>query len=438
MVNNAVRTNGAGSTNRRWVLLILAALTGTLTMAAPVMCLPVLFPEIAKDLGLSLVQIGVVWGIGSLAGILTGLAGGAISDRLGAMRTLRMATLLAGPFGALRGLSTNLFTLLVTVFLFALVTPFVMMSLTKICGLWFSARGDSGGELGLANGVITMGAALGFMVTSMISATVLSPWLGGWRHVLFFWGGIALVISIGWHLARIGPDRSAGDRAAVPTGETGVLSLRQTMSYVVRIRNVWLLGLVMLGVGSCIESALGYLPIYLRGLGWAVPAADGAVSAFHAASMICVLPIALWSDRSAESSAGGRKKVLTATALMIITGMGLLSFLDGPLVWGAVILAGMVRDGYMAVFIATVIETEGVGATYAGTAMGLVAIFAGLRRLISPPLGNSLAAISPGLPFAFWASLAVGGLVAIQLVKEGSGRSVTAAEGSPALGKVAD
>ena len=418
MLNNA-----AGSTNRRWVLLILAALTGTLTMAAPTMCLPVLFPEIAEELGLSLVQIGVVWGIGSLAGILTGLAGGAISDRLGALRTLRMATLLVGPIGALRGLSTNLVSLAATVFLFALVTPFVMMSLTKICGLWFSSR-----ELGLANGVITMGAAFGFMLASMISATVLSPWLGGWRHVLFFWGAIALVISIGWHMARIAPDHAEG-----PAGETGVLSLRQTVARVARIRNVWLLGLVMLGIGSCVESALGYLPIYLRGLGWAVPAADGAVSTFHAASMICVLPIALWSDR-----VGARKKVLTATALMIITGMGLLTFLDGPVVWGAVILAGMVRDGYMAVFIATVIETEGVGAAYAGTAMGLVAIFAGAGRLVSPPLGNSLAAISPSLPFALWACLAVGGLVAIQVVKESSGRSVTAAESSAAFSKAAD
>jgi MFS family permease len=405
------------------VVLILAALTGTLTMAAPTMCLPVLFPEIAAELGLSLVQIGVVWGIGSLAGILTGLAGGAISDRLGAVRTLRMATLLVGPIGALRGLSTDLVSLAVTVFLFSLVTPFVMMSLTKICGLWFSRR-----QLGLANGVITMGAALGFMLTSMISATVLSPWLGGWRHVLFFWGGIALVISIGWHLARIAPDRGA-----VPSGETGVLSLRQTMAYVARIRNVWLLGLVMLGVGSCVESALGYLPLYLRGLGWAETAADGALSAFHAASMICVLPIALWSDRL-----GARKKVLTGTALMIMTGMGLLTFVDGMVVWGAVIMAGMVRDGFMAVFITTVIETEGVGAAYAGTAMGLVAIFSGTGRLISPPLGNSLAAISPSLPFLFWACLAVGGLLAIQLVKEGSGSSVTAAEGSPAFSETLD
>lgn len=38
------------------------------------MCLPVLFAEIAGDLGLSLVQIGLVWGIGSLPGMLAAVA----------------------------------------------------------------------------------------------------------------------------------------------------------------------------------------------------------------------------------------------------------------------------------------------------------------------------------------------------------------------------
>ncbi len=221
----------------------------------------------------------------------------------------------------------------------------IMMSLTKTCGDLFSRR-----QLGLANGVIAMGAALGFMVTSMISATLLSPWLGSWRNVLFFYGAIALVISIAWHLAR-----SAPNDVEASGGEAGIMSLRKTMARVARIRNVWLLGFVLLGIGGCVEGTLGYLPLYLRGLGWPDAAADGALSTFHAASMICVLPIALWSDRL-----GTRKSVLMAAALMIITGVGLLSVVGGLLVWGAVTIAGLVRDGFMAVFMTTVIETEGV------------------------------------------------------------------------------
>jgi ACS family D-galactonate transporter-like MFS transporter len=392
-------------TNYRWYVLALSALTGTLTVAAPRMCLPVLFEEIAADLDLNLVQIGLVWGLGGLAGILTALVGGAIGDRFGTRRTLRVACLLVGLAGALRGLSNDLVTLGITIFLFGLISPVIVMSITKTCGDWFSQR-----QLGLASGVISMGMALGFLSGSMTSATVLSPWLGGWRNVLFFYGAIAAAFSIPWALSRPAPND-----VAVLTSEVSTLSLRQAMAHVARIRNVWLLGFVLLGIGGCIEGTLGYLPLYLRRLGWSEATADGAASTFHAASMIFVIPIALCSDRL-----GTRKRMLMAAALMIITGVGLLPIVNGLMVWGAVSIAGLVRDGFMAVFMTTIIETEGVGATYAGSAIGLAMILSGLGGLIAPPLGNSLATIAPATPFVFWASLAAAGLLVLCLVKEKS------------------
>jgi MFS family permease len=393
----------AHETNYRWYVLTLAALTGTLTVAVPMMCLPVLFEEIAGELSLSLVQIGLVWGLGALASIPTGLVGGAISDRLGARRTLYIACLLVGPAGALRGLANDLATLAATIFLFGLVAGMIMMGVTKTCGVWFSRR-----QLGLANGVVAMGAALGFMLSSMISATLLSPWLGGWRNVLFFYGAIAMVISVPWYLSWPAPND-----VEVSVGEIGAMSLRRTIAHVALIRNVWLLGFVLLCIGGCVEGTLGYLPLYLRGLGWPEAAADGALSTFHAASMIFVIPIALWSDRLAA-----RKRVLMVAALMIITGVGLLSVVDGMGVWGAVSIAGLVRDGFMAVFMTMLIETEGVRTAYVGTAMGLVMVLSGLGRLVAPPLGNSLAYIASALPFVFWASLAAVGFLGLCLVRE--------------------
>jgi len=78
----------------RWYVLALATVTGTLAVAMQNMCLPVLFEEIAGDLGLSLVQIGLIWGIGAMASIPTSLVGGAIGDRFGARRTLTVTCLL--------------------------------------------------------------------------------------------------------------------------------------------------------------------------------------------------------------------------------------------------------------------------------------------------------------------------------------------------------
>ncbi|RPI97341.1 MAG: hypothetical protein EHM39_09650, partial [Chloroflexi bacterium] len=106
--------------NYRWLILILAALTMALTVAVPGMCMSVLFAEISDDLGLSRTQVGVIWGIGALPGILIALVGGSIGDRFGPTRVLIAACLLSGAAGALRGLSTNFITLIVTGFVFGL------------------------------------------------------------------------------------------------------------------------------------------------------------------------------------------------------------------------------------------------------------------------------------------------------------------------------
>jgi cyanate permease len=158
---------------------------------------------------------------------------------------------------------------------------------------------------------------------------------------------------------------------------------------------------------------LGYLPLHLRDLGWSGASADGALAAFHATSVVGVIPIAMLSDRL-----GSRKTILFAVTLMTAVGVGLLSVADGAMVWVAVMLAGFVRDAFMAVIMTAIIETDGVGATYAGTAMGLVLTLSRLSAFASPPIGNSLAAVNTGLPFAFWAALAAVALFGFYLMKQ--------------------
>lgn len=381
----------------RWYILVLAAVTISMNVAVPTMCMSVLFDEISDDLGLSLTQVGVIWGMVALPGVVMVLVGGAIGDRFGPRRFLVAACFFVGLAGALRGFATDGYTLAAAVFLMGFISSMVPMNIFKTCGIWFSRR-----QLGLANGVVSMGMALGFMVSSMISATVLSPWLGGWRNVFVLYGLIAMALSIPWALARPAP--ASADQSLVIRRPT----LRKTFGDVARVRQMWLLGWTILGVGGCVQGTLGYLPLYLRDRGWADASADGAAASFHLASLLLVIPIALWSDRLHT-----RRKVLLAGAFMIMTGVGLLSLADGVMVWAAVIMAGMVRDGFMAVFMTMIIETDGIGPAYAGTATGLVLMFSGLGNLLSPPLGNSLAGIDPGLPFVFWAAMALTGAIGL-------------------------
>ncbi|RMF86581.1 MAG: MFS transporter [Nitrospinota bacterium] len=366
--------------------------------AAPLMALPVLFKEIADELGLNPLQIGFIWGAGSATGMFISVFGGSIGDRFGSKRTLVVACLLAGITGVLPGLATDFLTLLSTVFLFGLVRPVIPINLHKTCAVWFPSS-----ELGLANGFVSTGMALGFLFGSLFSATLLSPALGGWRHVIFFYAGLATVISLLWLLTppppTTGPGTSRGSRP---------IPLREGLPYVVRLRPVWVLGVVILGYGACVQGFLGYLPLYLRGIGWPATSADGALATFHGVSLCAALPIAWLSDRLRT-----RRALLMLATGMLAAGVGLLPFVDESLIWGTVILAGLMRDGFMAIFMTTVMEVRGIGAAYAGTAIGFTMMLGGIGRVVSPPLGNSLVGLGEQFPFLFWAMMALLALVSL-------------------------
>jgi len=377
--------------NYRWYILALVAMTATLAAAMPLMSMPVLFKEISEDLNLSLVQLGTVWGIANAAGIFILLIGGLLADRFGVRLVLTVACFLGGLAGALRGLADGFVSLTVTMFLFGLATAIIPIILHKTCAVWFSGR-----RLGLANGVVSIGMAVGFTFGALISATILSPMLGNWRNVMFLYGAISVVISILWCLSRNEPGKTVSSPDI-----TTVIPFRQALSKVVRIKNVWVLGFILLGQLSCVQGTLGYLPLYLRQVDWTPVSADGTVAAFNGISTLAVIPIVLLSYRL-----GSKRIILFAGTLFTAIGVGLLSIVSGPSVWAAVLLAGIVRDGYMAVYMTTIIESEEIGAVYAGTAIGLAMTIARLGVLFAPPVGNSLAGIGIGLPFTFWAGLA--------------------------------
>ena len=198
-----------------------------------------------------------------------------------------------------------------------------------------------------ANGVVSAGMALGFMIGALLSATVLSPLLGGWRNVIFFFAAIALAVGGFWAITRDGPNGRRQPSNGVP--------LRAGLLHVAKTPNIWLVALTLFGISGCVQGTLGYLPLYLRGIGWAPATADAALSSFHASSLLFAIPFALLSDRL-----GRRRPLLIIASLMIAAGIGALAVVDG-FEWPAVIFAGMVRDGFMAIIITVVMELLGIG-----------------------------------------------------------------------------
>ncbi len=380
----------------RWNMLALIALTGCVFVAMPQMCMPVLFKEISTDLGLDLVQVGVIWSMIPLSGMFVILFGGYLSDRFGTKRVLVVGCFLTGLAGILRGMSDSFVSLSATMFLFGLLQIITSPALIRASTIWFPGK-----HLGLANGVLSMSMGFGFLLSSMISATILSPLLGGWRNVLIAYGIASMAISVLWYFTRNDPRH--GD---TQTENVAALPFKETLFKVIKIKRIWILGSIVMWQIGCVQGMLGYLPIYLRDMGWNAATADGAMAAFHGLSTIFTVPIVLVSEKI-----GSRKKVLFITTLMTAIGVGTLALGSGGNVWIAMVVAGAVRDGFMALQMTMLLETKEIGTRYAGTAIGLIHTISRIGEIVSPPIGNSLADINPRYPFILWSGMAVIALI---------------------------
>lgn len=388
--------------NYKWYILTLCALTSTFVIGVPAVSLAVLFKEIIADLHLDLFQVGLIWSIGSLPAIFTSPLSGAAIDRFGPKRVMLVGVFLVALTAGLRGVATGFAGLVGIIILVGGLVPLVINSSYKMCSVWFPPQ-----QLGQANSILMMGMGLGSLLGALLSATVISPWLGGWRAVMFFYGVLAALFCIPWAFTRPAPISSEEK-----TEKTAAIPMRQALTHIAKLSNIWLLGITLLAISGCIQGLSGYLSLYLKNLGWPAVQADGALSLLNATGLIFILPIGWVSDRLRE-----RKKILYGVLILIALGTGLLSIANGWLVWAAIILIGMVNSGASALLLALVIETDGVGPIYAGTAVGFVMFFFQLGNFLSPPIGNKLADFAPGLPFAFWAGLVVMGIFSLIFAK---------------------
>jgi len=288
----------------------------------------------------------------------------------------------------------------------------IPMNIHKTCGVWFSRQ-----QLGMANGVVSVGMAMGFLLGALLAATFLSPILGGWRNVLFAYGAVAILFSLFWWFSQ---EKAGSDEQQFHQK----ITIMKAIFYVIRFRNVWILCIATAGVSGCVNGMLGFLPLYLRGLGWEPAAADSTLASFHAASMFFAIPIALLSDRIRI-----RRGVLMAAALLIGIGTGLLGFVSGVLISLAVLIAGISRDGFMALTMTAITEEKGIGAQFAGTAIGLNMSVMGVTGVFAPPVGNWLAKFGAEIPFLFWAFLVLLGFLGYFFMQQTSTESAMDTKG---------
>jgi predicted MFS family arabinose efflux permease len=354
------------------------------------MCLPVLFKEISTDLSLSTVSLGTIWGMDPLAGIFVGLPAGLLVDRFGIKRTLTAICILGGIFCALRGLSVNFLSMAVTMFLFGAMAAMTPTIAPKAAAVWFERR-----QLGLTNALINVSSSIGTMAVGMTSATILSPLLGGWRNVLFLLGAPAIVIGLLWLFTGREPAKDENK-----TLTTNRLPLREALFKVTHSKEVWIFALISMCLWGANMGFSGYLPLYLRNIGWSTVSADGVYTAFNGAFMVGVIPMTLLATRLKA-----HKEMLFFSLVVTVVFLAWLPFVHGAEVWTLIIISNFLRSSTFAVTNVLIFEIAGIGNIYGGTALGLASSIGMIGGFLAPPLGNSLAGISPGMPFLFWSGL---------------------------------
>jgi MFS transporter, NNP family, nitrate/nitrite transporter len=389
--------------NFRWYILLITGLTYAVIAGASRMCMPVLFKEIGDKLHLSVTAIGTVWGMDPLAGVFIGLPAGLLTDRFGVKKTLTVVCILAGIFGALRGFSVNFLTMAGTMFLFGLLSAAVPSIIPKATAEWFGGK-----RLALANGMLNVMWSLGSMAATMFSATVLSPALGGWNHVVIFFAVPCVLLGFLWMFTGRDPAPTK-DKDDLPVPR---IPFREAFSQVIRMKGVWLIGLATLMNWGASMGFVGYLPLYLRNSGWSETAADSTITIMSGMMLLGSIPMVLLSDKLKT-----RKGVLMIALGAFISCLFLVPFVNRSGIWALVIISSFLRAGAGSLYNVMIFEMEGVGARYGGTAIGLANTISMAGAFLAPPIGNHLSSIGPAAPFIFWGCLAAGGIPLILSVK---------------------
>jgi sugar phosphate permease len=377
--------------NYRWYILALTMLTYAVVVGSERMALPVLFKEISVDLNLSLASIGTIWGMDPLAGIFTSLPGGLLVDRFGLKKTVTVIAILAGVFCALRGFSSSLLTFALLMFLFGVMATAAPSVAPKITAVWFRRE-----QLGLTNALLNISWAFGSMFATLTSATLLSPALGGWRNVLFVLGAPAVLLGLLWMFTGREPRREE----LLHEQATQSPPLLQSLAHVLKMKEIWILGLICLTVWGANMGMMGYLPLYLRDIGWEPARADSVMTAFMASTTVGMVPMVLLSNRLKIYNG-----MFLFTIIILAGSLVLLPFVEDVWVWVVIVGSGLLRSAQPAVTNILILEMKGVGSAFGGTAVGLVGSIGMIGGTLAPRIGNGLSSYGPGAPFFFWAAL---------------------------------
>lgn len=217
----------------------------------------------ARELGLSLEQIGLAGTCFVLGYVLFEIPGGWLADRFGARAMLTRIVIWWSVFTALTGAAWNLGSLVAIRFLFGCGEAGAFPGATSAIARWFPRA-----EFARAQSIVMVGSRIGFAITSWIVIALMTNL--SWRAVYWIFAVLGLVWSVAWwgwfrdlpdqharvtqqELALIRAQRADADRKSrIPLGA------------LLANRNVWALCAMYSGYTWGLYFYIQWLPTYLE------------------------------------------------------------------------------------------------------------------------------------------------------------------------------
>jgi len=404
----------------RWHMLGYLFLINCFVNAFAFAVLPALMPLIGDEMDLSYAQIGMVWGAPAFGTLLFSVIGGNTGDRFGVRPVILISVLCLAILGGLRAFCDSYSALLLVMFFMGVAYAFILPNLRKAIGIWFGPS-----ELARATGIMAMGAGIGGGLALTIAASVLEPWLGGWRSVLLFISAVSLAVWLLWAVLGRGREPS-GLMAELARQRPG---FREGMTKVSKVRDFWLLCIIELVLVGVVAAIVGQMPTILVDKGMTESMASIFVGSFTWSTLLGMLVGPYFSDK-----VGLRKIFIWPILFVNIPIVVMLGFLMSTPLLIFIALAGLLSGWYAPILMVLILENPKIGPVLAGTAFGGLVTVSRLGAIIFPPLmGLVMDATGQfGAGFALVGALCFIPAMVILLVRETGRRArVTLAEASP-------
>jgi MFS transporter, ACS family, glucarate transporter len=323
---------GAAATRARyWVVVFAVALA--IIQYIDRVCISQAAPSIRHDLSLTEEEMGWVFAAFTLAYALFEVPAGYLGDRIGPRKVLLRIVLWWSFFTAATGWMRNLWSLLVTRFLFGAGEAGAFPNLTKAFNRWLPTA-----ERTRAQGLMWTSARLGGALTPMLVYVCLQ-WVN-WRHAFLLFGLVGVVWA-GWFFwwyrdnPRDHPGVNAAEAALLPPeGEAGV-RFHAPWRQLARSRTVWCLCGQYFACSYSFYFFITWFPTYLlqaqgfdlkrSALLAGTPLFVGAFGSFFAGWLLPVLGRGLNDVGTARRWVGAAGAFGAAALLVLVT------FLTHPL-----------------------------------------------------------------------------------------------------------